>query len=110
MKAAAEPLGVNLVIEMSQQKMENQLRFLKRLMHARPRKQELFAPAVSIIDRTRTDLDPKAAALEDTRNRIMGWKAPQDVPIFDAFIKYYPKNINLQVDPGDPPKICSMPF
>jgi CRISPR-associated protein Cas1 len=91
LEAAAEPLGVHLVIELIQQKMENQLRFLKRLMHARPGKQELFSSAVSIIDRTLSDFDLKEAALEDTRNRIMGLEGTAGRAYFQCLSKILPE-------------------
>ena len=65
--------------------------FLKRLMHARPGKQELFVPPVSIIDRTLTDLNPKAAALEDTRNRIMGLESTAGRAYFRCLYKILPE-------------------
>jgi hypothetical protein len=40
------PLKVESIV----QKVTNQLRFLKRLMHARPGKEELFFPVISTIE------------------------------------------------------------
>ena len=91
LEAAAEALGLHLVIEMIQQKMENQIRFLKRLMHARPGKQELFSPAISIIDRTLSDLDLKEAPLEESRNRIMGLEGTAGRSYFQCLSKTLPE-------------------
>ncbi len=43
------PHGLELVMQMIRQKMENQARFLKKLMHARPGREDYFnAPIQSI--------------------------------------------------------------
>lgn len=91
LEAAAEPLGLHLVVDMIHQKMKNQLNFLKRLMHARPGKKELFSPAISIIDRTLSNLDLKDAALEDTRNRIMGLEGTAGRAYFQCLSKILPE-------------------
>ena len=91
LEVAEESLGVHLVSEMIRQKIENQLGFLKRLMHAHPGKQELFSPAVSIIDRTLSDLDLMDAALEDTRNCIMGLEGTAGRAYFQCLSKILPE-------------------
>jgi CRISPR-associated protein Cas1 len=68
-----------------------QMFFLKRLMNARPGKQELFSPAVSIIDRTLSGLDLKDAALENTRNRIMGLEGTAGRAYFQCLSKILPE-------------------
>jgi CRISPR-associated protein Cas1 len=66
LEAASNAFGTELVIEMIKKKMENQISFLKRLMHARPGIKEHFKPAISIIDRASSDLDSVESSLEDT--------------------------------------------
>jgi CRISPR-associated protein Cas1 len=107
LEAAAESLGVHLVVEMIQQKMENQLGFLKRLMHARPGKQELFSPAVSTIKQTLSALDSTETALEDTRNRIMGLEGTAGRAYFQCLSKIFPERYQF---PGRSRRPARDPF
>lgn len=54
--AAENATGWQLVLEMIQQKLENQVRFLKKLMHARAGKEMLFADALSLIEKSKESL------------------------------------------------------
>jgi len=46
LEAVEKSLGLELVTDMIKQKMKNQIRFLKRFMHARPGKESYFTNAV----------------------------------------------------------------
>lgn len=94
--AASDALGVELVVEMIRKKMDNQISFLKRLMHARPGKKELFAPAISIIDRASSDLDSGESSLEDTRNRIMGLEGTAGRAYFQCLAKILPEKYQFE--------------
>ena len=91
LEAAAEPLGVKLVIEMIRQKMENQIRLLKRLMHARPGKHALFSSPVSAIEQSLSALDSIETALEDSRNQIMGLEGTAGRAYFQCLSKILPE-------------------
>lgn len=72
LEAAEEPSGVTLVGDMIQRKMDNQILFLKRLMHARPGKESLFDDAIKIIERVLSDPESDQENLDEIRNRLMG--------------------------------------
>jgi len=59
LEAASHDLGIKLAIQMITQKMENQVRFLKKLMYARPRKSSLFDEFIARIEQSREDLESK---------------------------------------------------
>jgi CRISPR-associated protein Cas1 len=61
-----------MVLDMIKQKMENQIRFLKRLMHARTQKESLFGDAIKIIERVLSDPESDQENLDEIRNRLMG--------------------------------------
>jgi CRISPR-associated protein Cas1 len=84
-----------------------QMFFLKRLMNARPGKQELFSPAVSIIDQTLSGLDLKDAALENTRNRIMGLEGTAGRAYFQCLSKILPERYQF---PGRSRRPARDPF
>ena len=96
LEVVAEPLGVQLVIEMIQQKMENQLGFLKRLMHARPGKHELFSSPVIDIEQSLSALVSTETALEDTRNRIMGLEGTAGRAYFQCLAKLLPEKYKFE--------------
>ncbi len=55
-----------------QTKLKNQLRFLKQLRSARPRKQRLFGPAIERIENVLDELELSDKSYQEQRNRIMG--------------------------------------
>ena len=60
LEAASELVGIELVFDMIRQKMENQIRFLKRLMHARPGRESQFKDAIDTIEKMISSLDSDA--------------------------------------------------
>ncbi len=72
LEAAESPLGIRLVTDMVGQKLANQINFLKKLMHARPGREEHFQPAIEQLTRCKAELPREGAALETARNSIMG--------------------------------------
>ena len=56
LEAATHELGIELAIQMVTRKMENQVRFLKKLMHARPGKSTLFGEFIARIEESRNAL------------------------------------------------------
>ncbi|MCP4627615.1 MAG: CRISPR-associated endonuclease Cas1, partial [bacterium] len=96
LEAAQNVFGTELVVEMIKKKMENQVSFLKRLMHARPGKKELFKPAISIIDRASSDLDSVESSLEDTRNSIMGLEGSAGRAYFQCIAKILPEKYQFK--------------
>lgn len=72
LEAVDGPLGLQLVAEMIAQKLTNQVQFLKKLMYARPGREESFAPFVQVIEDSRRNLTEESADLDAIRGRIMG--------------------------------------
>ena len=72
LEVAEMPDGLELVTQMIRQKMENQARFLKKLMHARPGKESLFDSAITTIEQSLSSLTFSDEDIEGFRNRIMG--------------------------------------
>ena len=72
LEAMDSPLGFQLVIDMMAQKLDNQIRFLKKLMHARPGSEEHFFTPVQDIEKVRSDLPSAGNDIESARNRLMG--------------------------------------
>jgi CRISPR-associated protein Cas1 len=94
--AASDALGVELTVEMIRKKMDNQISFLKRLMHARPGKEELFTPAISRIDRTSSNLDSGERSLEGVRSRIMGLEGTAGRAYFQCLSKILPEKYQFE--------------
>lgn len=72
LEAAENPLGLKLVVEMIGRKLDNQVLFLKKLMHARPGREDQFEQPLRVIERVRSDLRSGGPGLEDMRGRLMG--------------------------------------
>jgi len=72
LRAADAKLGLDLTIELVNQKMSNQLGFLKKLMYARPDKHDLFQPSLDRIERCQEQINNLHGDLEECRSRIMG--------------------------------------
>jgi len=72
LEAMDSSLGLQVVIDMVTQKLENQVGFLKKLMYARPGRQEHFITPVQAIQKAWSDLSSCGADLDATRNRLMG--------------------------------------
>lgn len=72
-EAAENLLGLELVTDMIGQKMENQIHFLKRLMHARPGRGSEFTGAVEIIQAALVSLKlANSHTVDQIRNELMG--------------------------------------
>lgn len=71
-EAMGSPLGLQLVIDMVAQKLDNQIHFMKKLMHARPGREDHFLTRIQAIEKARSDLSSSGTELEAARNRLMG--------------------------------------
>ena len=72
LEAMGSLLGFHLVIDMLMQKLDNQIYFMKKLMHARPGKEASFTAPIQAIERIKSDLHFPETDLESTRNSLMG--------------------------------------
>lgn len=72
LEALESGLGMELAIEMVQKKLENQARFLKKLMYSRPGKEDVFAGPLGIIEEADSALRTLAPGRPDIAGSIMG--------------------------------------
>lgn len=95
-EAADNPLGLELVIEMIRQKMENQLRFLKKLMHARSGKESLFSGPIQVIEQAISNLNSEGQILEHVRSRLMGLEGTSGRAYFQCLSKIVPEKYQFE--------------
>jgi len=74
LETAESSLGFQLVVDMATQKLDNQIGFLKKLMHARPGREDHFRTPIQTIDKVKSDLSSCGSDLEEGRNRLMGFE------------------------------------
>ena len=72
LEAAEGEAGVKLVLGMIQNKLENQIAFLKKLKYARPDKKDLFDAPINTIAGSLESLDCDLNDLDESRSLIMG--------------------------------------
>ncbi len=73
LEAMDSSLGMRLVTDMIIQKLDNQILFLKKLMHARPGRENIFTTPIERIKKVKTGLATESSKdLESARNRLMG--------------------------------------
>lgn len=89
--AAENATGWRLVLEMIQQKLENQVRFLKKLMHARPGREMQFADALALIEKSKVNLELNGESLENSRNHVMGLEGTAGRAYFQCLAKLMPE-------------------
>jgi len=94
--AVEKPLGLELVTDMIKQKMKNQIRFLKRLMHARTGKESYFTGAVETIEQSLSDLNKEDQNLENVRNRLMGLEGIAGRVYFQCLSKILPEKYRFE--------------
>ena len=72
LEAMDSPLGLELVAAMVSKKLDNQVRFLKKLMHARPGREDEFTASIRTIEKSTVDFASGETDLETARGRLMG--------------------------------------
>lgn len=96
LEASENSLGIHLVLEMVSQKMKNQIDFLKKLMHARPGKEEHFLNGVRTIEKALEDLNHLEQDLESARNTIMGLEGTAGRSYFQCLSKTMPEKYRFE--------------
>jgi CRISPR-associated protein Cas1 len=91
LEAASTPTGVDLVRDMISQKMENQIGFLKKLMHSRPGRESLFEAPLKTIEKSWSALSPADGDLEGVRNRLMGLEGTAGRTYFECLSNILPE-------------------
>ena len=96
LEAMGSPLGFHLVIDMVIQKLDNQIRFLKKLMHARPVKEASFTAPTQVIERVKSDLHFLESDLESSRNSLMGLEGTAARTYFECLSGLIPEKYQFQ--------------
>jgi len=96
LEAAGKPLGLELVSDMIGQKIENQIRFLKRLMHARPGKDAQFKDPIKTIKKSHSSIGSHDKNLEETRNRFLGLEGTAGRAYFQCLSKVMPEKFQFE--------------
>ncbi len=95
LEASETRQSVLLVLEMIQRKLENQVRFLKRLMHARPGREDPFQNAIQIIEQSLGNLDTDEETIDATRNRLMGLEGSAGRAYFQCLSGIMPEKFSF---------------
>ena len=95
-QAAESETGMQRVLEMIRQKLENQERFLKKLMHARPEKESHFSDTLLQIAKTRKELEAENEQTVMDRNRIMGLEGTAGRAYFQCIAKCMPEKYRFK--------------
>ena len=96
LEVAEMPHGLELVMQMIRQKMENQARFLKKLMHARPGKDSQFDSAITTIEQSLSSLTSSDEDIEGFRNRIMGLEGTAGRAYFQCLSTIMPEKYRFE--------------
>ncbi len=104
LEAAETAVGMRLVREMIQQKIENQVRFLKKLMHARPGRDQEFSGSLKTIEQSLSDLDSDEQNLDGIRGRFMGLEGAAGRAYFQCLSKLMPEKYRFDGRSRQPAK------
>lgn len=104
--AAETDLGLQLVIEMVDQKLNNQIWFLKKLMYARPGKEEIYAGALEKIESCSNVIKGLDGNTDENRNTIMGLEGTAAKHYFSSLSKTVPKKYSFEGRSFRPAKDC----
>lgn len=96
LEVAEMPHGLELVMQMIRQKMENQARFLKKLMHSRPGKESQFDSAITTIEQSLSSLTSSDEDIEGFRNRIMGLEGTAGRVYFQCLSTIMPEKYRFE--------------
>lgn len=96
LEAADNPLGFSLVTDMVAQKLTNQTNFLKKLMYARPGREEHFQPTIEQLTKWKAELPREGVDLETARNSIMGLEGVASRAYFQCLSGLMPGKYHFQ--------------
>lgn len=91
LEASDQPLGLELAKDMVCQKIDNQTRFLKRLMSKRPGKEALFTGPLETIADSLLQVRDETRNIEAVRNRIMGLEGAAGKAFFRCLSEIMPE-------------------
>ncbi|GBC60645.1 CRISPR-associated endonuclease Cas1 [Desulfonema ishimotonii] len=96
LEAANNGVGLTLVRDMIRQKLENQSRFLKKLMHARPGREDLFRRPVKTIEQETEKLALADQPPETVGGHIRGLEGASGAAYFQCVSKIMPKKYQFE--------------
>lgn len=96
LEIAEQKDGLELVMDMIGQKLQNQAAFLKKLMHARPGKESLFLPPIQTIENALDSLQLVGEDLESERSRIMGLEGTSGRSYFQCLSVLMPEKYQFK--------------
>jgi CRISPR-associated protein Cas1 len=96
LEAAESPLGFELVVDMAARKLNNQIGFLKKLMHARSSRKDHFLAPIRTIETVRSDLYSCGTDLEEARNRLMGFEGTAGRNYFQCLSSLLPEKYQFK--------------
>ena len=96
LETAEDPKGVKLVIGMIQQKLNNQIAFLKKLKYARPEKKHRFEAPLHTIEGSLESLDCDLDDLEGSRSLLMGLEGAAGRAYFSCISKLMPEKYRFK--------------
>ncbi len=96
LEAETGKIGLDLVIDMIGAKLDNQSRFLKKLMHARPGKEDQFDKAIATITDTRQKLEEPYSGMEEARQHFLGFEGSAGRAYFQCLSKTLPEKYQFK--------------
>jgi CRISPR-associated protein Cas1 len=96
LEAMIDPLGLTLVVDMVTQKLDNQINFLKKLMYARPGREEHFQAPLAEIDKSRAELAEHEGKVDALRNQIMGLEGTAGRSYFQCLAGMLPEKYQFK--------------
>ena len=96
LEAMDGPLGLRLVIDMVGKKLDNQVHFLKKLMHARPGREDYFNTPIQTIERVKADLHFPESDIDSARNRLMGFEGTAGRIYFECLSGLIPEKYQFE--------------
>lgn len=91
LEAASGLTGLELAVDMVRHKMENQIRFLKKLMYSRPGREPTFREHITIIERCISDLSLPDSKPAKARNYVMGLEGTAGRAYFQCLSNIMPE-------------------
>lgn len=99
-------LGLQLILDMVDQKLQNQNWFLKKLMYARPGKEDIFKDALEKIESCSDNLRNLKGHTDENRNTIMGIEGTAARQYFSCLSRIVPRKYTFEGRSFRPAKDC----
>ena len=96
LEAASNEKGLKLVTDMVMQKCDNQIAFLKKLMYARPGREDIFREPISRIEKSWNEIKKTDEGdLDKLRNRLMGLEGTAGRSYFQSLSSLLPEKFSF---------------